>query len=82
MLDIRDFPTLAEFNLIGTAELVAEELDYFNGTGITAGADATIDGLEVEIYGRAYIIPAANLPADLVRALTEAVEHEIIKEYL
>lgn len=80
MLDISEYPINAEFNILGEAEIVAPELDYFNGTGITGGADASIKGLEVVIHGRAYVIPAKDLPGALTQAMTEAVEGEIEKE--
>lgn len=82
MFNLEEFDTGAEFYIIGEAEIVEAEMDYFNGTGIAGGAQAYVSGMAVEINGKRYEIPAANLPADLVQHLTEAAEAQINKEYL
>ena len=80
MYNLEEIDTGAEFYIIGEAEIQAPEMDYFNGTGIRGGAAAYVYGLAIEINGKRYEIPAANMPPELVQHLTEACETEIEKE--
>ena len=71
-MDLQDIDTGATCYLKGEAVHTAQELDYFNGTGLIGGWTAEITALCIDVNGKEYTIPAHALPANLLQHLSEA----------
>ena len=71
-MDLQDIDTGATCYLKGEAVHQAQELDYFDGTGLSGGWTAEITALCIDVNGKEYEIAAHLLPADLLQHLSEA----------
>ena len=71
-MDLQDIDTGATCYLKGEAVHQAQELDYFDGTGLSGGWTAEITALCIDVNGKEYEIAAHLLPWDLLQHLSEA----------
>lgn len=74
-----DLPEYMEFDIIGEAYYVEEEMDYFNGTGITGGWRADVHGITI----MGFDFMCKDMPKemqDAMRRIEEYIEDKLDNE--